>query len=463
MFEISGDQVIQWAERRWERKSTLAIILIVLLLAFVWKFTDTSLADLSVGETIFIGGLLLTISLLWMKSTAIPKASRGRIGIGVAIDCEGDAERKKIAADFISGLRSILLQDHGGDTFQLIDIPQHHAKTITDLEIATRIRLRARCNILVFGSAKVREIQGVQKHVLFMNMQVGHRPIPRQLSQNLSREMAELFPQRLHIDTKNDLFGFEFTSEWIDCVTRYVVGIVASISGDLERSERLFLSLSANKHFQLSQTPPIKKLRQRVPIRLGEIYSYRAACEYELWRKDRQMEHIDKMWNHLTSLRNFNPGNYSGRLLTAIYYFVKERNITAAVREVRKCRDIRDATWKYSYAFLLAYSGEMMKARRIYRAAFQQYYERSDVPLQTEEFIQWVLQNEPDKIQLQFCLGLLNWKAKGDLQTAMKDFGLFIVSDASKSFPEEVRLAQAYLVNLKTELDETDNGNAPSP
>ncbi len=453
MIEFSGDHIFQWLERRWERTSTIIFLLVFLLVILVWKFTETSLSDLTLSESAFIIALLIIVFLFWLNSTAIPKAPRGRIGVAVAIACEGDKERLKIAADFIAGLKKILSQEHGGQLFHLIEISEYHAKTIADHETATKIRLRSRCHLIIFGSAKVREIQGEDKHVLSLDMEVGHRPVPKQISENLSREMSELFPRRLHIDTKNDLFSFEFTSEWIDCVTRYVVGIISSMSGDLERSEALFLNLSANRHFQTSPLPHIKKLRQRVPIRLGEIYAYRASIAYESWRKDRQMAHIDNMWTYLTRLKNFNPNNYSGRLLTAIYYFVKERNIVAAIREIRKCRDIREATWRYSYAFLLAYSGQMTKARRMYRSAFQHHYDRADVPLQTEEFMQWVLEIEPNQIQLRFCLGLLNWKAKGDLQRAFEDFEIFLASEASKTFPNEIQLAHAYLGNLKAEIN----------
>jgi hypothetical protein len=452
MVEFSGNQLFQWIEKRWERSSTIIFLLISLLVVMVWKFTDTSLSDLSLSELAFIIFLMILIFLLWLKSTSIPRTPRGRVGIAIAITCEGDKERQKIAADFISELKKLLSQEHGGELFHLIEISEYYAKKITDHEIAARIRLRSRSHILVFGSAKIREVQGVNKHILNLDMQVGHRPIPKQVSQNLAREMSELFPQHLHIDTKNDLLSFGFTSEWISCVAQYIVGITASISGDLNRSEALFLDLSTNRHFQTSQLLHIKRLRQRVPIRLGEIYEYRASIDYDLWRKDREMCHIDEMWIQLTYLRRYCPDNYPGRLLSAIYYFLKERNIDAAVRELRKCRNIQDATWRFSYAFLMAYSGNLAMARHLYHGAFKHFYNRADVPFQTEEFMNWVLKVEPYRIQLHFCIGLLNWKAKGDLQIAIQDFELFLSMEDSIKFPEEVRLAQAYIGNLKTEI-----------
>lgn len=104
--------------------------------------------------------------------------------------------------------------------------------------------------------------------------------------------------------------------------------------------------------------------QSQAPILLGEIYAHRASEVYESWREKRDSGLIGEMWTHLKKLKHFYPDHYSGRLLTAIYYFVEGRNILAAIREVRKCRNFRDATWRYSYAFLLAYKGEMFKAQK---------------------------------------------------------------------------------------------------
>jgi len=455
-FNLDFEKTSQWLSERWERKSTIALILVCLFFVLILFFSEANLSGLTIVEIVIIFALLLIVYLLWHHTIAIPKASRKRIGFAVAIACEDKVEKKAVRADFIAALRRLLARGHDVFKFQLIEIPDYHARKITNADDALRVRQRAKSHFIIYGTAKIRKLGDSEKHVLNLDAQVALRPVPDQIKQNLSREMSEVFPRRLHIDTKNDLLSFEFTSDWVDCVARYIVGVAASISGDLQYSETLFNDLLAHPHLKQSPLPPLKKMRQRVPIRLGEIYAFKASTEYEKWRKDRNPKHMDDMWMHLTKLRNVYPENYAGRLLTSIYYFCAQRNIDAAIREVRKCRDIRDATWRYSYAFLLAYRGEMLKARRMYKAAFQHYYEREDVPIQTEEFMQWVLDEEPDKIQLHFCLGLVNWRAKQDKQRAILDFKNFIEAEGANKFSEELRLAQAYVATLEGELRKED-------
>ena len=45
---------------------------------------------------------------------------------------------------------------------------------------------------------------------------------------------------------------------------------------------------------------------------------------------------------------------------------------------------------------------------------------------ETEEFILWVLDQEPDKFQLHFCLGYINSEAKDDAILALEEYEAFL-------------------------------------
>ncbi len=89
----------------------------------------------------------------------------------------------------------------------------------------------------------------------------------------------------------------------------------------------------------------------------------------------------------------YTPEEYQHRLLSAIYYFVVDKNLKAAIKELEKCSQIPDPTWRLSKAFLLAYKGKMDDAVRYYNAAFK-LEATHQVHFETEEFIDWVLQEE---------------------------------------------------------------------
>jgi tetratricopeptide (TPR) repeat protein len=109
-------------------------------------------------------------------------------------------------------------------------------------------------------------------------------------------------------------------------------------------------------------------------------------------------------------------------MVKAICDFVLRKDVPAAHKLITRCRNDSDSTWWYSRAFLHAYQGKMDEAVADYRHAFEGPIANGSVPIQCEEFIQIVLASEPTRIQLYFCLGLINYHAKSDYAAAERDF-----------------------------------------
>ncbi len=71
------------------------------------------------------------------------------------------------------------------------------------------------------------------------------------------------------------------------------------------------------------------------------------------------------------------------------------------------------------------------------------------VSLQCEEFINEILAREPDKEQLYFCLGLINYNVKRDYSAAIRDLERFNRSSVADRYPEEVRMSEMLIVRSK--------------
>lgn len=101
--------------------------------------------------------------------------------------------------------------------------------------------------------------------------------------------------------------------------------------------------------------------------------------------------------------------------------------------------------WRYSDAFLLAYDGDLEGAYRSYRRAFESPLDDPTVPTQCEEFIQTVLDQEPERAWLFFCLGLINHRAKGDLAAARADFQRFVDNADPDRFQKQIGIARTWI------------------
>jgi len=118
-----------------------------------------------------------------------------------------------------------------------------------------------------------------------------------------------------------------------------------------------------------------------------------------------------------------------------------------------KANNKRDAAWLYSKAFLLAYQGgDLSQAYHAYQQAFKGST-APIVPIEVEEFILNVLENEAEKIQLWYCLGLINFFKKEDYLLAKEYFKKFISLAKEKNvFSDYVIHTQNYLGKIKINL-----------
>lgn len=236
-------------------------------------------------------------------------------------------------------------------------------------------------------------------------------------------------------------------------VGRYIIGIASLLSGDIDYSQSLFENLQRETQRLQTDVPAIVKIRHRLPVRLADVYLTQARFCYEEWKQTRSPEALTEMKPHLDSLELVVPGNRDGRVLRSILHFVVNHDIAEAKKELKKCRGRRDTLWLYNYAFLLAYEGNMTKALESYRRASKGYCAEPGILLEFEAFICWALEQEPDKVQLHFCLGLLNFLGKVDKTRALQDFEKFLEVASPTQFGEEMRLAEVYIETIRGELN----------
>lgn len=441
---------IRYVELRWHRPSTLVVALLVIALAF----TLPSATSISLTRGIVLATILLAIAVVWIVTNRVPRAREHSVGFAVAFTAETQEQRDRIVSDMVSHLRDLLSSGQQVHPFTLVVLPDHHAREIVNPDDARAYLARTRCHFIVYGSARMRRLDGADHHVLRMHGAVSHAPIADHIARQFSLEFGELLPGHsghLIISQENDLFSFEFTSRVINIVAKYIIGIAALLSGDLAYAESLFLEteqLVANVTVELA---PLIKIRSRLPSRLAEIYLAHAGREYALWQGDDSSAHLDLMGGYLERLSRIVPHDARAHALRAIWYFLAKRDTASAMREVRRSRTMLDCVWRYSKAFLLAYDGALTKALRDYRIAFRHPCP-GGLPLEIEEFILRVLDKEPGKVQLHFCLGAINMFAKGDKARAMQELETFLQLTDVGCFPEERRLARSWVQTMASEL-----------
>lgn len=436
-------------QKYWYRPVGLLIAEIVGISLITIIITNTS-------KHIILNAILHAITTLgilfvWLYTRKCPKTEKGKVGFAICINCSNEQEREKIREDFIITLQNLIKRGNIGKTFQVISIPDHISEKITDNESAESLRKKCKAHFFLYGRVRLREIDKKKFHILDLDGIVSHKLIPKEVSQVISNEFAELLPRQIQIATENDVLTFSFTSELTEYIAKYIIGIASAVSGGLNYAESLFNNISSLISNQKTYFPVIIKIKQRIPLRLAEINETRAIIAHLIWTKKHDNASVEKIGEALSKINGQYLDRYRVRILKSIYLFLSNRDVDSAITNLSRCKNEKDHAWRFSLAFLHAYKGELHKTMRQYKflANPQNTEIKADILSQVEDFFCWLLELEPQKYQLYYCLGYINWKIKGDTTQAIKDFEKFLSSGNKRKFTNERDFATKWLKELK--------------
>ncbi len=448
---FDGDKLLGWITDRWGRWSSLFLVEFVSVVGMVIWMTDGAISTITLPQGLLVVFCAIFLWIFWHVTVRVPKNGRGKIGIAIAIFAENKKQQDMIDKDFIQVFKETLDRSESRNLFNIVEIPSHHSRRIHVIEQADSYRRVSRCHMIIFGHTRKRTEQGKEVIKVQLRCQIVHREIKAEISRAFSKDISEIFPGRLNVDSENECQVLELTSKWLGLSARYIVGTAALLSGDTNLAQSIFEPMYDDLRKKKSPILAIKNIKQRLPTRLVDIYNSQLNLIHRQWDRNHDASVLEQSKIPLEKMQRVDPGNYSAKLTRAINYFVLDRNVPKAMSEVVACRNLRDVSWRYSYAFLLAYTGRLKDAKAAYERAFERTGDKS-IPLQCEMFITWVLEQEPEKVQLHYCLGLINWHGKGDLPQAASDMQKFLDLASDTDFPEMKRIAQANAETIKGEL-----------
>lgn len=191
--------------------------------------------------------------------------------------------------------------------------------------------------------------------------------------------------------------------------------------------------------------------KERLPTRSSEIYLVKAQIFMNTWRKTKDENALEQVSLNLAKITPPLDEYYDVLILRSIIEFLNGRRIKEAIGYIKKCKKYDDPIWHFNLAFLWAYEGNLQKCIRQYRICSN--YEIAPVTLtQVEEFMVWILEQEPDKYQYHYCLGFFNWKIKGDRYRAVKDFENFLNHCKDDEYLKEKELAKNWTAEISKQL-----------
>jgi hypothetical protein len=452
LLEKPLDKLQDFVVDRWHTKSGLALAIGLVFVIGVSFFVEIDVTKVPRYGWLLIALAIAAVALTWLK-TRLPRATKDRLGFGVAISFESDDQAKRLQADLVDALRRLVTASNHSPRFEFLSYPNVVAERAKDSTHAEWLLRKSNLKFLIYGRARQRPSAQGEAYYVDLSWMVAHAPISIETSRELSQST---FVNQLVIATTATPGVWEIGVQLIDGFARGIVGVAAAISGDLEYGEALLLQAESRLRALESQ-PNAPPLLSNVRSRLVQVHSQQIINASQSFTKERQQSDLERMEACAQKLLEYDPGNVLGHQTLAIAAFLLRRDIAAARRSLSACQAYDDASLIYSDAFLHGYEGDLDKAYRAYRNAVKAPLSDASVPIQCEEFIQYVLDSEPEKYWLYFCLGLLNSRCKNDAEAATRDFEIFVARDIEKQFAKQVEIVVTkWLPDLKKGICQTN-------
>jgi len=217
-------------------------------------------------------------------------------------------------------------------------------------------------------------------------------------------------------------------------------------------AEQLYAELDYELHqtHVLDNIPACQKISERLPTRFTEIHVTRSNALYKQWFESHNDELIDAIAAEIFRIdKEQLTKNEQAATLLAIASFLKDRDTKTGIKLLTSFKGHSNFMREFNLGFLYAYNKDLDTAYSHYRKALN--YKMDDLGLATvEEFIMWVLSKEPDKYELHFCVGFINFKIKRDNLSAEKDLQLFLDKCPANMHHRQCQAASAWLQNIRS-------------
>lgn len=434
MLNVSDSYgIIKNIKNGWEKIETPTILTVIIVLSF-FSFAIANLNLSGQGLKEFLGNLLVLRNLLfihafsasllwliWSQTSKLPKIKKDEIGIVFAITTENIKQHQIIKSDFIDKIENEIRRA----TFKklkAIYLSEYHAdRLLKNPRKLLKYHNKMNAELFFLGNISIRE---KNKYLLRIKSSVKHKSTTIAGHKSLQEAMNFVCPQESIIGIDKEILNFEVFSSFFSIAAQFILGSAFFVSGRIEEALVFHHSL-IEKIDSISQKAVGKDKYMSILKHNNKKLVFFEALHCA--RKEYYANQIDNMKKYLEIMKNLEPMNYDHLLLAAIYHFLSQRQIDEAMKCIdnakKNCNG--DYTWAYSKAFLYAYQGDLYRAYRFYQKAFN---ESTDINahIQVEEFISDIIDQEPDKFQLYYCLGIVNFGLKKDLKLASKYFQKFV-------------------------------------
>ncbi len=439
----------------WFRPRGLIAAIILELLIIPPLVVAFPLSEMGVNDNdkkFYIMGLLLFVILCtvyaWFRYR-VPKSDLDKINIGICINAE-DKDAQLAHTDFVSSLRSLLADNDATGLFNVIIYSQPLTKEVKSNAEAFQFGQKHKLVMLIWGRVFTRPAKDEAVQHLAIQSMLFHSTFTPSFQQKLSQRFGSVMPARAKSPLSLSTEMCEFTASQTNLAVKLMISLLGIAYGDFKNAERWLKELGSVRQVAAQVRREIQKQTEELYLQWLGVIGWRFVIH-----RDREgMRLVPQLWENY---RRHGGNSLSAATVRAQAYVLVDRNARKAneileshLKEMRSSR-MSQAYW-FSRAFCYAYLDDLNKAYKAYQVGLSSTRDTDDVAVQCEVFINEILQAEPARTSLYFCLGFLNYKVKIDLEAAKRDLLSFISKCSNNEQVWARRIASGWLDEITQKM-----------
>ncbi len=390
---------------------------------------------------------------VWWIARRPPRTPRGKVGILLAIRAESDADAHRLRHDFIDHLKNTIRRGDSTKDFYLGELPLFIAANLETEEDKTTLLAKSRASLLITGISKRRKLDGGESHVLDLEGLMVHAAVTATAHHQLSTDFSTALPRRTIVPDDHSVFAFEAASQHVGLGVMLVIGIAHLFAGKLSTAERLFLDVEKSLNTSPTDSIAARLLSGPSEEWLRRLYDRWIGALHSEYARNRNNALIPTIENKADKLLARQPKSPVANTSKALCRFLLDRDTNLARSHLERLGRSGGVSRVLNLAFLDAYEGDLRSANEHYKTLFRELDPKMATLIEAEEFIQLILEQEPERHELHFCLGVINYKAKNDLAVATGAFRAFLCERAPGKNRAEYAIAEELLARCEASIE----------
>ncbi len=257
---------------KWYGFLASSALLVGFLLAFYTLIPDGRLRFLWYAYGV------LTIEFLffayWLQfSFWIRKCLKDRTGLTLVIHADSNDAERDLKNDFINTIIKSLADTNIHDVFDVIVIKNHLASKYNSLSKIESLHKKVKGHIYIFGETKKRKNGVGYEYFLSLNGYVAHRPIAKEVSNQLAKEFVSTLPKTVNFKEEFAFQEFSITASVVLKCVKYIVGIASFVSGNPFLAIRLHEELKVELQNTAQKIATDIAILKKLDAQLAEEYS----------------------------------------------------------------------------------------------------------------------------------------------------------------------------------------------